>query len=100
THDHRANANANRRAYADVRDVLIDERATAEVIDNDQQRETAQPSRAGFPLEPVQLAREFIRRLPFLDDIETSTVHHPNLGSFAGVGQRFLFFAEPRVEPG
>ena len=79
---------------------MIDERATAEVIDNDQQRETAQPGRAGFPLEPVQFAREFIRRLPLLNQVETAAVYHPNLRGLSGVGQRLFFFSHTGVEPG
>src|ERR1051326_6793486 len=48
----------------------------------------------------MQLAREFIRHLAFLDHIKAAAVHHPDLRSLPGIQQRFLFLTQTRVEPG
>src|SRR4029077_9710023 len=100
TNDQHSEPDPDCRAYANVRNIPIDEGAAADVVDKYQQRKATKPGRAGFPAKPMQRARNEIRRFTFFDNVEAAAVHHPDLRSLSSVGNGFLFFAEPRIEPG
>src|SRR5262245_49694835 len=49
-------AESNCYTEAEVADIRIDERAAAEIVDQDQQREAAEPRGGCFPAKPMQRA--------------------------------------------
>ena len=75
------NADRDQPAHAQVGDAPVDEvRVRVEVVEDDEEREPAQPGRVRLPLEPVQRFRELLRRnLVLLHAVEPAAVDLPRL---------------------
>src|SRR5215212_11582322 len=99
TRDNHADAECDCRTDTDVAYVRIDKRAAAEIVDQDQEGEAAEPRDSGFPAKPVQRARNEIGNLASLDDIKAAAMDIPHLCLVAGVQGCLFFFSESRVKP-
>src|SRR3954452_16668126 len=67
-------ADADGLHHAQLRHIGIDHRSATYVVHDDQQQHTAEQGHARCPPKPVELARELVGNLSFLNDVEAAAM--------------------------